>query len=179
MRSATLTAEDWLNAGLKALAKSGVTSLKADVLARRLEVSRGSFYWHFVDVKGFHRGVLDAWEKRATADVIAEVEQAGGSARERLHRLARLVFAADGALERQVRSWACHSEVAAHAQNRIDLQRITYVQRLVDETDGGPASDASTRARFFYLALVGQFATGRRFALSESELASMVELVIG
>ena len=45
-----LSADDWISQGLKALAKSGFTALKADPLAKAMGVSRGSFYWHFADL---------------------------------------------------------------------------------------------------------------------------------
>src|SRR5689334_18004652 len=45
-----LAAADWVKAGLKALAADGVGALKADLLAKSLGISRGSFYWHFADI---------------------------------------------------------------------------------------------------------------------------------
>ena len=49
-----LSAKDWVDQGLKALASSGFTALKAEPLAKALRVSRGSFYWHFADIAAFH-----------------------------------------------------------------------------------------------------------------------------
>ena len=48
-----LSAGDWISQGLKALAESGFTALKADPLAKAMGVSRGSFYWHFADLAAF------------------------------------------------------------------------------------------------------------------------------
>jgi AcrR family transcriptional regulator len=45
-----LSATDWLRQGLKTLAQSGFTALKAEPLAKAMGVSRGSFYWHFADI---------------------------------------------------------------------------------------------------------------------------------
>ena len=53
-----LSARDWLDQGLKALATNGFTSLKAEPLAKAMGVSRGSFYWHFADIAAFHAAVL-------------------------------------------------------------------------------------------------------------------------
>ena len=53
-----LTAKDWLDQGLKTLAKSGFTALKAEPLAKTMGVSRGSFYWHFADIGAFHAAIL-------------------------------------------------------------------------------------------------------------------------
>ena len=48
-----LSAKDWVDQGLKALASRGFTALKAEPLAKALRVSRGSFYWHFADIAAF------------------------------------------------------------------------------------------------------------------------------
>lgn len=172
-----LSKHDWLEAGRDALAAHGIASVKADVLAKTLGVSRGSFYWHFPDVAGFHRALLAAWEKQATADVIASVERGGGDAVVKLHRLARTVFAADGALERQVRAWAAQQKVAARVQDRVDRTRIAFVRQLL-RAAGHDARSADVRARFLYLTLVGLFSTGRRYALDESDVTNMIELLI-
>ena len=44
-----LSAQDWIAFALSTLAREGFAALKADVLARKRGVSRGSFYWHFDD----------------------------------------------------------------------------------------------------------------------------------
>jgi AcrR family transcriptional regulator len=55
-----LSAKDWVDQGLKALASRGFTALKAEPLAKTLRVSRGSFYWHFADIAAFHAAILAA-----------------------------------------------------------------------------------------------------------------------
>jgi AcrR family transcriptional regulator len=52
-----LSAKDWLDQGLRTLAKSGFTALKAEPLAKAMGVSRGSFYWHFADIGAFHAAI--------------------------------------------------------------------------------------------------------------------------
>ena len=39
---------EWIDAGLKALARDGVDAVRVERLAERLCVTKGSFYWHFV-----------------------------------------------------------------------------------------------------------------------------------
>ena len=172
-----LSKQDWVDSGLKALAHSGVGALKADMLAKLLGVSRGSFYWHFTNVSEFQAAVLTAWEKRSTDDVIALVEKESGEPVAKLHHLARHVFAGDGALERQVRAWASQDKHAALFQDRVDQRRISYVRGLVERTGQAP-DNAETRARFLYLALIGQFSVGRVLTLGRKELADMVTLML-
>jgi AcrR family transcriptional regulator len=71
-----LSAKDWLDQGLKTLAESGFTALKAEPLAKALGVSRGSFYWHFADIGAYHAAILKHWREVAAEQIIANVEAA-------------------------------------------------------------------------------------------------------
>ena len=168
---------DWVNAGLKALAKAGFAALKADTLARSLGVSRGSFYWHFADVGAFHRCVLAAWEKNATQDIIATVEAQRGSASARLKSLGTIVFGTEGSLERQIRAWAAFDPSAAAVQARVDAQRIGYVEGLFREAGFAPG-EARIRAVFLYHALIGQFAMGKTGLLEPGQIGAMTDLLL-
>jgi AcrR family transcriptional regulator len=177
MNTSQLRPAEWVNAGLKALAKSGFTALKADTLAKALGVSRGSFYWHFADVAAFHQAVLGAWETLATNDIIAAVEAKGGDAGARLHALAAIVFAQEGALERQMRAWAAHSPAASAVQARVDRTRCRYVEQLYRAAGFGE-DEATFRAGFLYRALIGQFAMGKRTAPPLEDAHAMVDLLL-
>src|ERR1700704_1471353 len=104
-----LSAHDWLDQGLKALAKNGFTALKADPLARAMGVSRGSFYWHFADLGAFHAAILQRWPEIGAEQIIADVE-AGSD--EPLQALLRRTFGARLDLERAVRNWAAFDPAA-------------------------------------------------------------------
>src|SRR3984885_14896266 len=71
-----LSAKDWLDAGLKALARNGFTALKAEPLAKAMGVSRGSFYWHFADIGAYHSAILKHWREVAAEQIIAGLETA-------------------------------------------------------------------------------------------------------
>src|ERR1700744_3048190 len=100
-----LSAQDWLDQGLKALATQGFAALKAEPLAKAMGVSRGSFYWHFADIGAFHAAILKYWREVAADAIIAHVEAASADD-EPLAVLLRRVFSEKLALERAVRSWA-------------------------------------------------------------------------
>ena len=70
-----LTVQDWIDFAVRTLAHEGFDALKADVLARKLGVSRGSFYWHFTDLGAFHARVIEQWKQVATEAIIADVER--------------------------------------------------------------------------------------------------------
>src|SRR5947199_5844553 len=112
-----LSANDWLDLGLKTLARSGFTALKAEPLAKAMGVSRGSFYWHFADIGAFHTAILKRWREVAAEQIIADVETASDHP---LPLLLRRAFTGTMALENAVRSWATLDTQARAAVQAID-----------------------------------------------------------
>jgi AcrR family transcriptional regulator len=150
---------EWVNAGLKALAKSGFSALKADTLANRLGISRGSFYWHFADVSAFHAAILRRWREIALENIIDEIDNA---ADDRLEALVYRAFAGDIGIERAVRAWATADARARTAVEAVDAERIRYLRKLVIDAGVHP-SVAGTRARIMNWCYLG-------FALSSNKL---------
>ena len=146
-----LTSLAWVNAGLKTLARSGFTALKADTLSKALGVSRGSFYWHFSDVGAFHAAVLLRWREVAYENVVREVD---GTPENRLASLLGRAFRADVRLERAVRSWATAEARAKAMVEAVDTRRLRYIRELLIAA-GLTANQASTRARILYWAYLG------------------------
>ena len=156
-----LSAKDWVNHGLKALANSGFTALKADPLAKTLRVSRGSFYWHFADIAAFHAAVLARWHEVAAEQIIENVEAASKDDNP-LELLLRRVFGERLALERAVRGWAGVDPAARAAVQAIDRRRLNYVEGLLVQS-GLSDNAARSRAQILYWAFLG-------FALSDQPL---------
>jgi AcrR family transcriptional regulator len=156
-----LSAQDWLHQGLKTLAKSGFTALKADPLAKAMGVSRGSFYWHFADIGAFHAAILARWHEVAAEQIISNVEAASKD-QNPLALLLRRVFSERLMLERAVRTWASVDPAARAAVQAIDRRRLSYVEGLLAQS-GLSAEIARARAQIFYWAFLG-------FALSDQPL---------
>jgi len=53
--------EDWIDAAWAALGESGIEGVRVERLARRLDVTKGSFYWHFKDRDELVGALLDRW----------------------------------------------------------------------------------------------------------------------
>jgi AcrR family transcriptional regulator len=162
---------DWVLEALRALANSGVEAVRVEPLAKKLGVTKGSFYWHFGDRAALLAAVLADWERRATLAIIAEVEAAGGDARERLVALFRRALAADLRLDRRVRAWATDDAAAAAVLRRVDRRRIGYLRRLFAQM-GHAKPLATALARLTYSAMVGAFELGFHAAGSEGERAA-------
>ena len=156
-----LSARDWVDQGLKTLANSGFTALKAEPLAKALGVSRGSFYWHFADIAAFHAAILARWHEVAAEQIIANVEAASKDENP-LALLLRRVFGERLVLERAVRTWASVDPAARTAVQAIDRRRLSYVEGLLAQS-GLSAEIARARAQILYWAFLG-------FALSDQPL---------
>lgn len=85
--------EDYLRAGLELLADSGPRALTAVRLAAELEVTTGSFYWHFRNVADFRQAVRSYWREVVVPEVIAEaMRQAEAEGRAPIDKLGPLVW---------------------------------------------------------------------------------------
>ncbi|TKW80095.1 MAG: TetR/AcrR family transcriptional regulator [Bradyrhizobium icense] len=159
-----LSAQDWVDLGLKTLAKSGFTTLKAEPLAKAMRVSRGSFYWHFADIDAYHAAVLERWREVATEQIIAAVEAARADrAEDPLAVLLKLTFGSRHMLERAVRSWAANDAQARTVLVAVDRRRVGYIEELLKRT--GLAEDvARARAQILFWAFFG-------YAMADQALA--------
>jgi len=157
-----LSAQDWIDQGLRTLARHGFTALKAEPLARAMGVSRGSFYWHFADLGAFHAAVLARWREVTAERIIADVE-AARQHEDPAARLLQRVFGARPSLEIAVRSWATQAPLARRAVQAIDRRRLGYVESLL-AAQGLPAETARDRAQILYWTYLG-------FALAETPLS--------
>lgn len=58
-----LSADDWAQAALDLIAEQGVAAVAVEPLARRLGVTKGSFYWHFPSRDALLIAALERWER--------------------------------------------------------------------------------------------------------------------
>ena len=89
-RPSRLSAEDWAQAALDLIAEQGVAAVAVEPLARRLGVTKGSFYWHFPSRDALLRAALERWEAVEQETVFGSLE-AVSDPRERLRSLFKLV----------------------------------------------------------------------------------------
>ena len=149
-----LSAADWEQAALDTIAESGLGAVNVESLARRLGVTKGSFYWHFPTREALIKAALERWERKDEEDVIVQVEPIADP-RQRLrdlfHRVSRemqshviyatLMQSLDNALVRPV--------MARVSQRRLDVLTLAYRQA------GFERREAGYRARLAYSAYTG------------------------
>jgi len=81
-----LSSADWEAGALDLLAEQGVTAVAVEPLARRLGVTKGSFYWHFPSREALLKAALERWEKLDEETVFEPLEEIADPA-ERLREL--------------------------------------------------------------------------------------------
>jgi AcrR family transcriptional regulator len=175
----TLDVDAWVNAAFDLLAEGGIDAVRVDPLAKRLGVTRGSFYWHFKDRAALHQAMLKQWRKWATYQVGDRIEKAVLDAGERLRRTLALPTSGPratraAAIEMAIRLWARRDEEAAAAVERIDHHRLRYYAKLFVER-GHTDDEARQRAYLFYATLMAQaIVTTDPLTDVSADLATMV-----
>jgi len=157
---ASLTPDSWIEAATAVLIDQGIDSVRVDVLAGQLEVTRGSFYWHFRDRDDLLRRVLAAWRQRATEQLTERLERAHTDPREQLRDVISLPFRGRSAvraarIELAIRAWARRDAMARHAVDEADASRIGYIAQVFSSL-GYSIVEARSRAYLLYAYVVAE-----------------------
>ena len=149
-----LSAADWEHAALDMFAEGGVGAVAVEPLARRLGVTKGSFYWHFPTREALLQAALERWERSDEHEVFAPID-AVADPRERLRELFRQVsrkrpsHAVFAALLKSV-----DHPLIGPVVERVSQRRIEFVTEAFRQAGFDPAT-AANRARLAYSAYVG------------------------
>jgi AcrR family transcriptional regulator len=148
--------KDWLNIGIQTLIEKGIEAVRVDPLAKLLNVTRGSFYWHFKNRDDLLKEILNEWEARNTKNIIEQIEGLDSSPSSKLLSLLEIAAEDDNLLEKAVRVWSVNDARAAVAIAHIDQQRLDYLQNLFLQL-GFPEADSKVRAQIAYSVRLGWF----------------------
>lgn len=149
-----LSAEDWELGALEMISEQGVGALAVEALARRLGVTKGSFYWHFRTREALLHAALERWEEHDESEVLAQIEPIADPRqrlRELFQRVAREVQShrVYAALLKALDHPAVLPLMARVSQRRMEFLALAYRQ-------AGMANKQSLqRARLTYSAYVG------------------------
>lgn len=151
---APLTPEAWVEAATDVLEHGGVDAVRVDVLAKRLGVTRGSFYWHFKDRDDLLRALLQAWRAAATEALTRRLESASNDPAEQLRDVLSLPFRGRAAqrasrIELSIRAWARRDDMARQAVDEADASRMGYIAQVFSSMGLGPV-EARHRALIAY-----------------------------
>jgi AcrR family transcriptional regulator len=149
--------ELWLHAAYELLLESGVEAVRIMPLAKRLRLSRTSFYWFFDDRESLLAALLERWRTKNTGNLMRQAESYAESLPEAVLNVFDCWFddrLFDSRLEFAVRSWAQQSsrvagEVIAADADRLRALTSMFVRFHCDRLE------ADVRARTVYLTQLG------------------------
>jgi AcrR family transcriptional regulator len=149
-----LDSRAWVQAALDILAEQGIDGVRVESLARKLGVTKGSFYWHFRDRDALFEAILDAWRRQATLRIISRLDETMQTSAGRLRQLLNLPFQGPrsewGAnVELSLRLWSRRDPRARATLAEVDQLRLSYIAGLLEDC-GHSASDAKARAVLAY-----------------------------
>ncbi len=148
-----LSAADWEKVALKVIAERGVTALAVEPLARRLGVTKGSFYWHYKNRQALLEGALKLWEQVETENVIKRVVKET-SPRKRLIALFANVTVDryDGQL---YTSFSASTDPLVKAVvERVNKRRLKFLQECYSDL-GLPTKEAQNMSLLAYSTYLG------------------------
>jgi AcrR family transcriptional regulator len=154
-----LTRQDWIEQGMAVLANSGVEAVRVEPLAKRMGVTKGSFYWHFKNREDLLEAILQNWIASQTNSIIEHVDKIDGDATTKLSYLFELAIDDDGQAENAIRAWSANDAKIADALAQVDRRRLDYTRDLFIDVGFDPF-EAMVRARMIYYSLVGEATLG-------------------
>jgi AcrR family transcriptional regulator len=153
-RPARLSADDWAQAALDLIAEQGVAAVAVEPLARRLGVTKGSFYWHFPSREALLVAALERWEQVEQEQVFGQLEAIPDPA-QRLRSLFELVaHEASSHIVYSELLKALDHPVVRPVIERVSSRRLEYLTASFRQA-GLSRSDAQHRARLAYAAYIG------------------------
>ena len=161
--------EGWLEAAYDALKESGIDAVRVMPLAKRLNLSRTSFYWFFQDREELLAALLGRWRDKNTGGLIKQSESYAENITEAILNVFECWLNPDlfdSQFEFAVRSWALQSddvaaEIAAADDARMQALAAMF-RRYGYDSDG-----ADTRARTIYLTQIGYISMKATEAITE------------
>jgi AcrR family transcriptional regulator len=156
-KKARLDEAAWIRAAFVMMAENGVDSVSVGALAKRLGVTKGSFYWHFQDRESLLFAVLDRWRRMMTSDIKSFIGKSDGTPSGRLTQLLKVAISPrphvpGGQIELSLREWARHDPRVEAIMRGIDAERLGFVRQLYVEA--GLDEEAAEALAFAHLSYV-------------------------
>ncbi len=149
-----LSAGDWEQQALVLIAEQGIRAVAVESLARRMGVTKGSFYWHFPNRDALIEQSLLRWEKHDATNLKTSLG-AISDPRERLRSF--FIRTSREKLTHDVYSSLCmasdHPKVEPLLE-RVAERRMSQIEAAFAEI-GFDSAEASHRARLTYSAYLG------------------------
>ncbi|MBA54674.1 MAG: hypothetical protein CMK89_09480 [Pseudomonadales bacterium] len=128
-----LSKENWVSAAINQLKEFGPTGVSGEKIARRLDVTRGSFYHHFNSMDELISLMLAFWEQTQTTDILYRTNQQYDDLHRKMTTLLESAWNTDAELEIAMRQWAFSNEMVRTHVERIDRVRLGFITAVYTE----------------------------------------------
>ena len=153
-----LDRDAWVAGATEVLAEEGIAGLRVEVLAKRLKVTKGSFYWHFADRRDLLLAVLSHWKEGRLRDIIKQTRAQPGRELEQIYHVIDVYSASRNRrgmlIELAVRDWARRDAEAGAIVAEVDDVRLRCARDLFLAC-GVPMEEASSRCMLLYAYVFG------------------------
>jgi AcrR family transcriptional regulator len=133
-------------------------------LARKLGLSRTSFYWFYRNREALLKALIAGWRAKNTGNLISQCDRYAESITEAILNVFDCWLDADlfdSKLEFAVRSWAQQSAAVSREIRSADKLRLDALQRMLVRF-GYDAAAADVRSRTVYLTQIGYISVNAR-----------------
>ena len=163
----SLQRSDWLRQALTVFVTSGIDAIRITRLAADLDVSRGSFYWHFENREELIDAVVEFWKRKNTEAIRLAVRDASSLEKGIFYYFEIIVDEKmfDPRLDLAVREWARRSPKIRALVDSEDNQRIEALRQFYLRFDYA-MPEALIRARVLYFSQIGFYALSVQESLS-------------
>lgn len=177
------TADTWLDAATESLLESGIESVRILPLAKKLNMSRTSFYWFFKDREELLATLLGRWKATNTINWIARTEAYAETISEAVLNVFDCWFddtIFDNRYEAAIRSWGQQAPQIATELADADAKRIAALTEMF-ERFGYELLAAQVRARTMYLTQLGYVSMKTTEPMAErmTRIATYAEVFTG
>lgn len=162
----SLTRDDWISGAWDMLGENGLDGVRVEPLARRLGVTKGSFYWHFKDRQQLVEALLDRWFSIWDDQMSPRMEQAADPA-DRVWALFESVVGRVTRGQTVSLRMLSHSDVdVARRIEERDAQRLSFLmEQLV--TIGFSSDEARVRGQVYQTIMTGEYLRSGGLPLAE------------
>ena len=162
----SLPREDWITGAWEMLGDAGLDGVRVEPLARRLGVTKGSFYWHFRDRQELLDVLLDLWFSIWDDQMSPDID-GDGNAEERIWALFESV------IRRTTRGQTVSLRLLSHKDPEIarriderDAQRLAFLMQRLEEI-GFSREEARVRGQVYQAIMTGEFLRNGGLPLKE------------
>jgi len=119
-----MTKNDWLKKTLELLRTHNIEILKIDVICKKLNITKGSFYHHFENHELFMTDLLEFWYETYTLEILREIEKYKDNVIQQIEVINEIMYSKDLNIEVQFRVLGFQNSLVQKYIEKTDIKRI-------------------------------------------------------